>query len=197
MDKIYIKTLSQCEGFDWDEGNINNNWIKHKVSPAECEQMFFNRPLVIQDDQKHSEVEKRFYALGRTDSKRNLFIAFTVRNKRIRVISARDMSRKEREYIVMSKQIPKFKNEDEEREFWETHDSTDYIDWNKAEKITFSNLKPSVKKISLRLPETMLEELKLLVNKKDVPYQSLLKIFLAERIEKELGVSRSYRAVAG
>ncbi|MGB3212350.1 MAG: BrnT family toxin [Desulforhopalus sp.] len=97
MDKIHIKTLSQCEGFDWDEGNINKNWIKHKVSPAECEQMFFNRPLVIQDDQKHSEVEKRFYALGRTDSKRNLFIAFTVRNKRIRVISARDMSRKERE----------------------------------------------------------------------------------------------------
>lgn len=97
MDKIYIKTLRQCEGFDWDDGNINKNWIKHKVSPAECEQMFFNRPLVIQDDQKHSEVEKRFYALGRTDSKRNLFIAFTVRNKRIRVISARDMSRKERE----------------------------------------------------------------------------------------------------
>jgi predicted DNA binding CopG/RHH family protein len=88
----------------------------------------------------------------------------------------------------MSKQIPKFKNEDEEREFWATHDSTDYINWEKAEKITFSNLKPSVKKISLRLPETMIEELKLLANKRDVPYQSLLKIFLAERIEKELDV---------
>lgn len=87
----------------------------------------------------------------------------------------------------MSKQIPKFKNEEEERDFWETHDSTDYINWNQAERITFSNLKPSVKKISLRLPETMLEELKLLANKRDVPYQSLLKIFLAERIQKELG----------
>ncbi len=86
----------------------------------------------------------------------------------------------------MSKQIPKFKNEEEEREFWATHDSADYINWDKAEKITFSNLKPSVKKISLRLPETMIEELKLLANKRDVPYQSLLKIFLAERIEKEL-----------
>ena len=86
----------------------------------------------------------------------------------------------------MSKQIPKFINEDEERAFWETHDSTDYINWRKAEKSTFSNLKPSVKKISLRLPVTMLEELKLLANKRDVPYQSLLKIFLAERIEKEL-----------
>ena len=88
----------------------------------------------------------------------------------------------------MSKQIPKFKNEDEERDFWATHDSTDYIQWDKAAKITFSNLKPSVKKISLRLPETMIEELKLLANKRDVPYQSLLKIFLAERIEKELGL---------
>ena len=87
----------------------------------------------------------------------------------------------------MRKRIPKFKNEDEERAFWSTHDSTEYINWNQAERITFSNLKPSVKKISLRLPESMLEELKLLANKRDVPYQSLLKIFLAERIEKELG----------
>ena len=88
----------------------------------------------------------------------------------------------------MSKRIPTFKSVDAEREFWATHDSTDYIDWGKAYRVTFSNLKPSVKKISLRLPESMLEELKLLANKKDVPYQSLLKIFLAERIEKELGV---------
>jgi predicted DNA binding CopG/RHH family protein len=88
----------------------------------------------------------------------------------------------------MSKQIPKFQNEDEEREFWATHDSTEYINWNLAERVTYSNLKPSVKKISLRLPESMLEELKLLANKRDVPYQSLLKVFLAERIEKELSL---------
>jgi predicted DNA binding CopG/RHH family protein len=88
----------------------------------------------------------------------------------------------------MSKRIPEFKNEDEEREFWDTHDSTEYINWKQAERITFSNLKPSVKKISLRLPESMLEERKLLANKRDVPYQSLLKTFLAERIEKELGI---------
>ena len=86
----------------------------------------------------------------------------------------------------MSKKIPAFKSEDEEREFWATHDSTEYINWDKAERVTFSKLKPSVKKISLRLPESMIEELKLLANKRDVPYQSLLKIFLAERIEKEL-----------
>jgi predicted DNA binding CopG/RHH family protein len=84
------------------------------------------------------------------------------------------------------KKIPKFKNEDEERTFWATHDSTEYINWKKAKKVMLSNLKPSVKSISLRLPQSMIEELKLLANKKDVPYQSLLKIFLAERIGEEL-----------
>ena len=84
------------------------------------------------------------------------------------------------------KRIPKFKNEDQEREFWSKHDSTDYLDWKKAKRVTLPNLKPSVKTISIRLPEMMLQELKLLANKRDVPYQSLLKMFLAERIEAEL-----------
>lgn len=87
------------------------------------------------------------------------------------------------------KRIPKFKSEDEEREFWSIHDSTDYFDWKNAKKVTLPNLKPSVKTISIRLPEMMLNELKLLANKRDVPYQSLLKMFLAERIEKELSHS--------
>ena len=86
----------------------------------------------------------------------------------------------------MNKKIPKFKNEDAEREFWAAHDSTGYIDWKKAKRVVLPELKPSVKTISLRLPEAMLEELKLLSNKRDVPYQSLLKIFLSERIRKEL-----------
>ena len=86
----------------------------------------------------------------------------------------------------MKMKIPKFKNEDEERAFWATHDSTKFIDWKKAKRTLLPNLKPSVKTISLRLPEAMLEELKLLANKRDVPYQSLVKIYLAERIEEEL-----------
>ncbi len=97
MDKKYQKILYQCIGFEWDEGNFDKNWLKHKVRLTECEQIFFNHPLVIKDDIKHSETEKRFYALGKTDLKRTLFIAFTVRSNFIRVISARDMSRKERE----------------------------------------------------------------------------------------------------
>ncbi|MDD3618445.1 MAG: BrnT family toxin [Desulfobulbaceae bacterium] len=96
MDKIHRDMLHRCSGFEWDEGNIEKNWLKHKVTPAKCEQVFFNQPLVVQDDMQHSAAEKRFYALGRTDIKRLLFIVFTVRKNRIRVISARDMSRKER-----------------------------------------------------------------------------------------------------
>jgi predicted DNA binding CopG/RHH family protein len=84
------------------------------------------------------------------------------------------------------KKIPNFKNEDQERDFWKNADSSEYIDWKKARKVVLPNLKPSVKTISLRLPESMLEEIKLLANKRDVPYQSLMKIFLSERIEKEL-----------
>ena len=86
------------------------------------------------------------------------------------------------------KKIPKFKTEAEERDFWANADSSDYIDWSKARRILLPNIKPSLRTISLRLPELMLEELKLIANKKDVPYQSLIKIFLSERLSKELNV---------
>lgn len=84
------------------------------------------------------------------------------------------------------KKIPEFKNEDQEREFWATHDSTDYVDWSKAQEVIFPNLKPSTESISLRLPKFLLAEIKVLANKKDVPYQSLMKIFLSEKVSQEL-----------
>ncbi len=84
------------------------------------------------------------------------------------------------------KKIPKFRSEKQEREFWDSADSAQYIDWRKAEPVTLSSLKPSTKTISLRLPESLIEELKRLANKRDVPYQTLLKIFLAERVQQEL-----------
>ncbi len=85
------------------------------------------------------------------------------------------------------KKLPNFKTEQEEREFWDTHSSEEYVDWDKIEVINtpFPKLKPSTKTISIRLPETMIEELKSLANKNDVPYQSLIKIYLAERIVQE------------
>ena len=87
---------------------------------------------------------------------------------------------------MMKKKLPRFKDEDQEREFWSSHDSTEYIDWDSAEELILPNLKPSLKTISLRLPEHLLNELKFLANKKDVPYQSLLKMFLAERVQAEI-----------
>jgi predicted DNA binding CopG/RHH family protein len=87
------------------------------------------------------------------------------------------------------KDIPKFKTEDEEREFWATHDSTDYFDWDKAKPMIFPNLKPTTRTISLRLPGSMLDRLKVAANKRDVPYQSLIKMFLKERLDEEIKIS--------
>jgi predicted DNA binding CopG/RHH family protein len=85
----------------------------------------------------------------------------------------------------MSKSIPKFESEDEEQAFWATHDSTEYLDWDQAERVIFPRLKPSTKTISLRLPESMLNQIRVLANKRDIPYQSLIKVFLQERLDAE------------
>src|SRR3989344_3809008 len=91
-----IDSMDLLEGFEWDENNQNKNWLGHKVTNDECEDVFYNEPLVIFLDQKHSAQEKRFVAYGITDQKRKLTIIFTMRKNRIRVISARDQSKKER-----------------------------------------------------------------------------------------------------
>ncbi|MEW5949816.1 MAG: BrnT family toxin [Thermodesulfobacteriota bacterium] len=97
-----IDQLVKCVGFEWDQGNLLKNWEKHGVSAAECEQIFFNQPLITAQDEKHSKGEKRCYALGHTDAQRYLFVVFTIRGNRIRVISARDMNKKERkEYELL------------------------------------------------------------------------------------------------
>ena len=94
-------------------------------------------------------------------------------------------ARKKQPKKKIRESIPRFRSEDEERAFWADEDSADYIDWDHAVEVILPRLKPSTTTISLRLPESMLEELKLLANQRDVPYQSLLKVFLAERLERE------------
>ena len=89
------------------------------------------------------------------------------------------------------KKLPKHRSEAEVRDFWAKEDSSEFIDWKAASRVTFSKLKPSLRTISLRLPEMMIEELKLLANKMDVPYQTLIKIYLSERIQKELKSARA------
>jgi predicted DNA binding CopG/RHH family protein len=84
------------------------------------------------------------------------------------------------------KKMPKFKNEKEERDFWSDHDATDYVEFSDAREALFPNLKPTTRTISVRLPETLIDKLKTLANKRDVPYQSLLKVLLAEKVEEEM-----------
>jgi predicted DNA binding CopG/RHH family protein len=86
---------------------------------------------------------------------------------------------------TQKKTVPQFSSEQEEKEFWASHDSSEYIDWDKAAPAIFPDLKPTMKTISLRLPETMLNRLNVLANERDVPYQSLMKIYLRERIDRE------------
>ena len=89
------------------------------------------------------------------------------------------------------KTIPKFKNEDEEREFWATHDSTEYVDWSKGKMIVFPNLKLSTKSITIRMTESLIDNLKVIANKKDVPYQSLIKMYLTEKVKEEYSYSKT------
>src|SRR6056297_1517896 len=143
-------------GFDWDEGNARKSTDKHDVSQGEAEQIFFNAPLLAPDS-RHSHHESRYHALGTTDDNRLLHISFTLRanGTLVRIISARDMHRKRRHLMNKPKKIPpKFKTEAQEQTFWESHDSSEYIDWRKAHTASFPNLKPSTKTISLRLSES-------------------------------------------
>ena len=98
MDNI---SLPEFSGFDWNKGNIKKNWLAHDVTFQEAEQVFFNTPLIVADDPKHSETEKRYVALGQTDEERYIFIVFTMRKHLLRVISARDMNRKERKVYML------------------------------------------------------------------------------------------------
>ena len=103
------RVLENCDGFDWDEGNSNKNWHLHRVTNRECEEIFFNLPLIVILDSSRKSNEKRYYALGRTDSDRCLYVAFTIRAKMVRVVSARNMTRsEERKYEEKAKRDSSF-----------------------------------------------------------------------------------------
>ena len=89
--------LGACTGFDWDEANAQKNWELHRVTPEEAEDVFFNEPILLRGDVRHSRLEKRYYVLGQTLQGRRLFVSFTIRRSLIRVISVRDMNGKETE----------------------------------------------------------------------------------------------------
>ena len=91
-----LDKLENCTGFQWDAGNAKKSWERHRVSPGECEQVFFNTPLLLAEDEVHSQSEVRYFGLGQTNAGRALFVVFTIRGDLVRVVSARDMSRRER-----------------------------------------------------------------------------------------------------
>ena len=139
-------------GFNWDDGNARKN-EKHGVTMAEAEQVFFDLPLLVLDDTNHSQKEVRM--------------------------------RKKRSAPFMTKQtkaIPTFANEAEERAYWKGHDSTLHLDWSKAKQVSLPHLKPTTKTISLRLPQHLLDSIKIAANARDVPYQSLIKVWLQEKL---------------
>ena len=98
--------INSCIGFQWDKGNSEKNWEKHKVTKNACEQVFFNLPLLVEQATEHSAIEKRWFILGQTDARRLLFIVFTIRDQLVRVISARDMNKREKE--IYYEQIKKY-----------------------------------------------------------------------------------------
>jgi uncharacterized protein len=98
-----MRIPEEATGFNWDENNILKNWDQHRISYWECEEIFFNKPLIIRNDKEHSDSETRYYALGKTDSARKIFVAFTMRDTLIRPISFREMTRKEKRIYEQSK----------------------------------------------------------------------------------------------
>jgi len=180
--------LSRTTAFDWDDGNSRKSIEKHNVSQIETEQVFLDPRLLVLTDEKHSADENRYHAYGSTVAGRLLQVGFTLRANAtlVRVISVRAMSRKESPVMMNKlKTVPKFRNEAEERAFWESHDTADYFDLSKAQRARFPNLKLSTTAISLRLPQSLLDRIKIAANKRDVPYQSLIKVWLAEKVDAE------------
>jgi uncharacterized DUF497 family protein len=100
---VFDNPLDDCTGFDWDDSNVEKNWDRHRVAFWEAEEIFFNEPLFVRSDTPHSELERRYLALGHTDTGRLLFISFTIRRHLVRVISARDMTRRETRRYVLTK----------------------------------------------------------------------------------------------
>jgi hypothetical protein len=110
---VYVRNIQMTasvfehvDGFDWDSGNTDKNWRKHRVHSSECEEIFFNEPYYVTEDSGHSTTEQRFYLLRVTNAGRRLFVVFIIRNNKIRVISARDMSRRERDVYEDLKKNP-------------------------------------------------------------------------------------------
>lgn len=168
--------------FVWDRGNQGKSWKKHQVSDIEAEEVFFDEDKKISRDELHSEQENRFIILGKIKTGRLFFVVFTIRDKKIRIISARDLIGRGVSCMKKKFKIPKFKNEDEERDFWAGIDLSEYFESSDFESVSFPNLKPTSRSISIRIPEYILNRIKEKANEINVPYQSLIKGYLKKAV---------------
>ena len=186
-----MKVIKESLEFEWDKGNIGKNQ-KHKVGDKEAEEIFFNGEKFTFKDKVHSQGEERFRVLGKTRGERLLFVVFTKRGRKIRIISARNINKKApfvettegQGGFIMKKplKIPKFKNEDEERKFWWDLDLSEYFETSDFERVSFPNLKPTTKPISIRIPEYLLNLVKEKANEINIPYQSLIKEYIKKGV---------------
>ena len=169
--------------FQWDEGNGQKNFVRHGITREESEQVFFN-PYVLKPDKIHSSREDRFHLIGKTDAGKILFMSFTIRNNKIRIISAQPRIKKKGKLMKKLKKTPIFKNEDREKAFRDNHSSMDYIDWSKAKKGIFFNVKPTTRTISIRMPAITLAQLKLSGQAYGCAVQSLIKQYVETALGK-------------
>lgn len=177
-----MRVISDTLEFEWDKGNLHKSYQKHGISQTEAEEIFEDENILIISDVKHTQKEKRMLAVGKTVLGRTLFAVYVVRKGKVRIISIRPMHQGRWLNMKKLKKIPHFKNEEEENNFWQRVDSTEYVDWSKAEHWVFPNLKLSTKPITIRITESLLNRFKIKANKLDVPYQALMKQALAKGI---------------
>ena len=155
---------------------------KHGASASEAEQVFFDDRLLVAPDSRRSDKEPRLRALGQTIEGRLLHVTFTLREKGTRSVLSPHATRVAGKGKLMKTRARTFKSEAQERAYWESHDSAGEVDWSKAERVRLPNLKPTTQSISLRLPMHTLERIKAAAHVRDVPYQSLIKVWLEEKL---------------
>jgi uncharacterized DUF497 family protein/predicted DNA binding CopG/RHH family protein len=179
---VFVK-LPDYISFDWDKGNQQKNWNKHKITAEEAEEPFFTDDYIILEDESHSsDHENRYILIGTNEQKNILFIVFTLRAEKYGLF-LRETQTKRRCYFMKKRlNLPKFKNEDEERDFWDKIDITEYFEPKDVKRIIFPNLKRTNKPISIRLPEPLIQEAKNKAQKLRVPYQKLMREVLQHGI---------------
>ncbi len=180
---MVIVKLPAVLSFEWDKGNEEKNWIKHKVTAEEAEEPFFTEDYIVLEDEQHSsDEEKRYILLGKTSRKTCYLLSLPYAVKRYGLSLLEEQIKRRCYFMKKSLNLPKFKDEDAERDFWDKIDITEYFEPKDAKRFVFPNLKRTNKAISIRLPEPLIEEAKEKAHKLDVPYQKLMREVLQHGI---------------